>query len=1743
MKENIIYFLILFFSQLAQINLQQILEQCSFQNTFFQSKDDTCMRCPYNCSLCNQIDQCISCQDGFYINSLGQCLSNCAQDQVQDSLSMKCDYPFDKNCKKFDFFGKCVLCDEGYILNVQNLCINILCSQYNGQYDANTKMCSLSYYLLSQNVRENQNLHSVDTIQTKVDFQYSSYRQKMNQQILNIQMLNVANRNIILATTNQYFLFYNLSNMECLNMIDMSGPIIYTKLDSQDQRLMCLISQMQVSQSNQNQYILSSIWSIDQITYQKQLIYQNNQIADFILLNSQYSVFINNNNLMIVEFANQQTNEQQFDQQIMIAVLMENDFVLLLQDTNQNIYLINLLSKQKNQFKQSNKLSYFKIQSIISWSFISFFQVDQNNQPYQIQIYNIKQQIDSQNVVGYTIGDLNQQIDFSGQTIQVTNQQDLIYLVSSKEIQAWKSSKIAYSINIENSNYQLINDQFIIVSYNQQIKVYKSLIPFINQYQEYSLPYEIQANLLFYDNNSILFSTGNDIQKISKNQLQGQDYQFQAFISSDTQLNLQKQIVKYMVYSSDNIQNIYTQSGPLIIISISDNQYQLQVSTITSTSQDNCNLQTQMTQYLNVQIDFGIIVQNDLTGFIVFSFNCNPIIPYQNYMHDWLQIIDSNTLILRAQTAFSIFNIKSKTKSSIISLTNLRFSYFRSINVLVIQPQLQPGTPSTQLFLYKIYLNSQNYNMNQIYRLQETQFSQNVSTFIIYINGQNLYYMDMSSQSIQYTSTSFQDNIGSIEEITGSNKYLLIRFQNDKFNAVLLDTQKNYSNYINNQIGNIIYFQSNILFLTYPKNEVLSYILNYTLNQNLFFSYLDAQKFNQYPLIKVLAISQNNQLQIVSIKDGNIRQFISNQQEETYFENIENTDIYIFSQFTQGALNPLIIKDFQTQKNISLNYISSHQVLQNKDQIFIIAYDQLHGNQIIVDRNLVSQTSLANALQGYNVTSLQYFQNSYYFMSTSQNQLSIFNINGQIVIQQNLIIQNIIIYNEIMIIFQQNQISKYNVDIQNKQLIQLNMLQFNSIYNNASLNKILGVLCIQLIDSLLVLQVDTFKLIQSVSFNSNYIYVGSDQINQMEMFKYQNQVILFSLNNYQLTIFQASADLTNLTIYIDCQLGIFIIVNNQQTTATINNFIGYIIIYTGQMTIQQFQIQNYNIHAPTGNYLYNQHLSTLLFEQYGQVYMLDVNYYFYQRKYFELLTYNWYAVLGQGQNQIAILNNNINYISIFDSYQQTFQQGIILNNQINTDTIYNYQMVQFLNDNLIVCIGYFDYFIIDYSSYKIISQTNLNNVDGYNISVQNIIISNQFSTLLYQDTTQNIYLFSPSSQQFIGLSFISNQVTQIVIINMRLIAFEQLVNNLSSVIVYDQKGKQTLKLQIPDGNIVDIKQQDYLVISSLVNLINTKITIFKFNETDNSFILYQYQFNGLYQIINIFNEQLFNNTQSIYLLTQQQNQNVIVQFWKIKEIKSKDQTQNSSAIFIQQFAKPCSNNTNIKVENKFFYFICPFIAQIFNQNITFISNIKYLISSNQIITDISYLDHNIFQVTISSIQLDYYEIAQNFINKIKSLTNLKYPQLYKYEANFISNTIMLSIYGISSYNLFQVQIVYQSKLFNQNLANNLDYNEVQVYIKDTSDNYKHEIQQLQIPINNKSLRYEIYYYPSQIIYKFPVVITFENSDIIEIYTDNSAPNYSQNNQLVINSSDFISSSFKNLKIGSLQLLFNLTDQQ
>ncbi|KAL4490453.1 hypothetical protein ABPG72_002663 [Tetrahymena utriculariae] len=1778
---------------------------CSSVNQFYSSYLDTCLECSSNCKACSSLDQCSECNDGYFLDKKGYCLSQCGENQIVDYSNKKCLDKFDKLCLIYDQQNQCLKCQDGYMLNKDQICINSLCSKYQAIYDQYTNKCSLDGYLLSQSYRELQNdLSQYGFSQQSYALKYINFSENLNEKIIEIKITQVFDETIVIGISFQHIILYDYETMLVIQILKFNSQIISTLVQDKERQLIALLS----DNGNNQFYAFSKLIAIDLVCYQITTIAEQDQLVNQIFFTSEYLILNQNGTISVFDINNQRSYYIFQNLNIQNISYLEKEGIFLAQDVNFNVYLSNnspFLSFNQIALRSNQQLLY--IQQIFQWSFIPLIEGDQSNDLKQLLIYNITKQLDGKNMQFYTIGELQQKIDYQDQQIIITKQENLIFSVLNTEVQIWQKSELIRTIDFSDFYLIQILDDFITIASQEEIWVYPiQKTQNDGEIQKYNVLFKDQIYFIKSYQNFVVISLQNNIQKL--NQRDENQNKLQSFQSSFNQVKIQKSIISTLVYSSDaySITHLIIQYDTeyLIVTRLYDQQifFRFDVYTyitqmfiiqkilfiITNSNQifqtDIEALDQNETKYINIfqilvegsslyvldkiQPDLCVLQlyqinqsqiqacnfqlsqsdqdcsQDQVTikqNLIVISiptnifqvqyFDCSLAYQIQNTFTSFV-IIDSNTILTYEYNyRFYVILLNQSNLMYIFTQYNLIYDYFANLNIIILKPSIPNAAlvNSLQYPLKKIYLN----NFNNLFEmsLNEKNYTSKISSFIINIDGNKLQYLDMTYPIFSYSTVIFQDQVDQVNEVAISSSLMIISFKNNIYQQAIFDTSTNQVFYINDQFINIMYFKQNILFYSTPQNELLIFQYQLEINQNQLFSFKSSNqfvsKFDQNQRIIGNYRNNDDQLFINSLKDGSliIKKNTISFAKTVFIDFIDNTNIYIQIYNQNNLINFIDVYDYNQQ---SLQ-MKSYQFLQRDSVFFLIVYN-LDNSYSIYDINLSQLTDLTTNLNKYEISLIWKQQKQYYFISTSFHEFSIFDINGNLIFSQEMIVYKIIENYSTIILFLDESIIQCQIDLNNKGLIYKNQYQTNSLFLNAYFDQSQRLLYVQLETYLLVLQVDTFEQIQFLQFSKDNVYVGTDSVHKIQIYKQSQQIVLFKLLSQSLTIIPIWYNISQAEIFIDEDLGILIINASK-------NFEMYIVTYLGTLRVNKIQLLLKSYEQKINHFFqYNNHLSVLLQflqdRKQNTIQIIDVNSIYKLNQNFDLNYVNQYTLYGQNNNNIILINNDINYLTVFDSYLQKQIKSLVMDYQIEQNKIQYYQIIAFSDYDIIVCVRKTDYYLIQYSTLNVLGIYQLT-------KAVNFLISSKYQIFLYINTENNIRIFNPLTQQFIQMKQDSSEIYKIALINRKLIAVCYTSNILYEFYVYDLLSNKNITLSQQNGKILDLQIENYLVIDILDSYYPTNLLIYQFNESDNSYIIFKYSRNILLNLKLIFNNQYLNKTRSIFTLTVKDG--VIAQFWKMAPITLQDNNPRPNQI--KQLFLPCSNNTRIKLDSEFFYFMCPFIAQIYSLNTTFVSNIKYIVGFNQTIQDIKYLNYSIFAVTLSQGQIDLYEINYGFLNKIQSIYKVYNPVIYSYNNQQNGNLVSLSLYGISSLNLFQATINYQLQYFKYTGIEYQEYYQSQIQISSILDNYKHIVQEQQQDHGYKILRYQIFLKSPQLINQFPVLYQHKEKDIVEIYQEKNSKNDTNKSSLLqIQSTQFISDKFKNLKLGGMNLLFNFTQQ-
>ncbi|KAL4509869.1 hypothetical protein ABPG73_023085 [Tetrahymena malaccensis] len=378
------------------------------------------------------------------------------------------------------------------------------------------------------------------------------------------------------------------------------------------------------------------------------------------------------------------------------------------------------------------------------------------------------------------------------------------------------------------------------------------------------------------------------------------------------------------------------------------------------------------------------------------------------------------------------------------------------------------------------------------------------------------------------------------------------------------------------------------------------------------------------------------------------------------------------------------------------------------------------------------------------------------------------------------------------------------------------------------------------------------------------------------------------------------------------------------------------------------------------------------------------------------------------QDQVVIKSNLI----VINIPQITFQVQNF-DCSIAYETYNNFSSFVIIDSNTILFYDFFyNFYVISINQsnqINILTQYNLgyDYFDNLNILILKPSIPNIAQASLAKIPLQKIYLnkfnnlFKMSLSEYNYTSKISSFIINVdgnklqyldmtyPIFSYSTIIFQDQIKNVDEVAI----SSSLMIISFINGKILDFQIENYLVIDLFNSEYPTNLIIYQFNESDSSFIIFKYRGSYIVNLKLLFNEQYFNNTRSILALTVKDN--VIAQFWKMTPITLQNNNPISSQI--NQLFLPCSNNTRIKLDSQFFYFMCPFVAQIYSQNITFVSNIKYIVGFNQTIQDIKYLNYSIFAHIVQEQQSDQgYKILryQIFLKSPQQIGNYTKSPIY-----------------------------------------------------------------------------------------------------------------------------------------------------
>ncbi|EAR92466.2 hypothetical protein TTHERM_00085640 (macronuclear) [Tetrahymena thermophila SB210] len=1182
----------------------QFSDACQELSTFFDSENNECKKCGQSCSICASDDKCIQCQQDYYLNQQGKCLNSCEEGQLKGLINQKCYQPPDLNCYAYDQQNYCSLCYDGYILNQNGICKNELCSQFQGLYDQHTKKCSLDeFYISDQSFEQQNNANSSQSIQNQFNFQYSSLKDDLNEQIVEIIALEVLNYKIVIGRMKQYLIFYDHETMSALQSLDMQAPITQIEADEQQLKLYVLVQHSKALDFHSYviRYVLNTLISIDLVSYEQNIIVQYKDIIDEAFFSLQYFIIRQQNNLIIILLEDLTTKMLKTQNQITNIYFLQNEGIILFQDKTKKFYLTNPLFTAYNQISE-NFQEIIGLNQILKQSFIIILQKTRRGEWQKMMLYTVQKQIDDTNQIRYVLQEIIHTFDqiCYDTKIYTTKTKDLMYIHNCQTIEIWRLDQMLSSINVFNNKNYSIQDDCIIVLFEQQIAVY--LNP----------------------------------ERGSQMTIQTYNINF-SYLTKSIQIPIQN-IIKIMLEN----ENLY-------IINQNDPQdiQQLQFITLTPHEKQECtiyfpknSIDSQNYDFSQVQIANNLIAFTNFNGLIVFNYNCS-----------MMNLDDSGNIYLT--------------------------------------------------------------------QLKEISYDYAVSNFIIQIFQQTLQYIDMSYPYFSYQSITFYDEIQRVEEVQGSDSLLLVRFNNDVYNAVLFNCYDNTQIHINKQIGNIMYFKSDALFMSYPQNQLLVYqVQSRRINQNIFYNAKQSFLVNSENQ-QVIGETYQQIIFIQSLTDGSIKQYQTEKKNHNPTNIVENSSIYITLQSYNTEGKSFLAIDVKTDKSSFVKQIKSYKLLQNGDNFLIIVVSTTN-NWTVLDKKLNSLGDLAKSIKGYSPSLLWKEKQDYYYISLSFNMFTIFDMQGLMISEQNLSALDVIKNKQNIILFQADQIAQYSLNVRKKKVTLINSFQINSSFKQFNIDSQNNLIYIQFETKFIALQIDTLQLVQEIEIQINYIFLGSDLLNQVQIFRQQNTIIILQLQNEELKSIPVDIDLSSKSFFIDSELGILVITEN------ISNQI-YLLTYIAHYQFNSFQIDvNSNDLSLLGiTFNYNYHLSVLTFGSLYSVQLVDVNYFFYQTQKIKIAPDNQSSLVGLNNEKVMIINNDIKYLTVFDNKSQKLEDSLLLDEQMDFSNIENYQIVNFKqyyeNVHSIYVMGMkdnlFAYFLKIFEM-----QTNVQNTQSQVIYIKTVVV-------------------------------------------------------------------------------------------------------------------------------------------------------------------------------------------------------------------------------------------------------------------------------------------------------------------------------------------------------------------------------------------------------------------------------------
>ncbi|EAR89021.3 transmembrane protein, putative (macronuclear) [Tetrahymena thermophila SB210] len=644
-----------------------------------------------------------------------------------------------------------------------------------------------------------------------------------------------------------------------------------------------------------------------------------------------------------------------------------------------------------------------------------------------------------------------------------------------------------------------------------------------------------------------------------------------------------------------------------------------------------------------------------------------------------------------------------------------------------------------------------------------------------------------------------------------------------------------------------------------------------------------------------------------------------------------------------------------------------------------------------------------------------------------------------------------------------------------------------------------------------------FSLIKQIATQPGYTYIGRDSINNIELFNSGQQIWIYRYyqDTYQIMQIQIQPN----QYFIDAGHGVLLIEDS--------NLNVYMIDYIGEQQSNQFKLKlaiNDVSRYPILLY-YSDQLSILFMHQFVITQGLGINDFYNINSDLDIQRLNQYSIIDFQITQVAILNPNLNLISILNNQNQNVVKTIQLDTDLSNQLINEYQIVN-IGFSLLIAISFDKYHVIDIQNFSVIKQDTLSNC-------KKLFVSNQFQTIFYIDSSNQLYIFDQTLIQFKQILIQGYQNYQsIQHINSKIVTI-LLSQEIVSFILYDLE-KQSLI------NISNYKQEQT---DTVYQVLFTDFQVIQ--QTQNAMVIFSLQ---NYPIQEIQTYQIQSaasfNLEQIFYLNGYSDPFILINlsdyFSYLYKLSSSlpiiiDPSDLNMVKVFAKFIKPCIN-VSTQVDSYHLYFICPLNTQIYDiASMQFINNIKYLASENSYMKSIQYVDKNIFLI-ITNNKIDVFEINYTFKQKIFTLNQLNNPKVYGKIISYQQTEIDITIYGVTSQNIFQFSVKHNSTQFQQSQRS---YKLVQVGVNSESDLYKNYIIQQSLVYGFEMVRYQ-QILTNDLNANQPFTVSDNLSQrtnfILEFQSSEN-----QKYQLTIMSSNLFSSQFQNIKFSKLQLNFVVQD--